>query len=116
MLDGIFVPVLQVFSMVALSQDPSDTTSGQVVSSASHVSCSSTDEEATLKELRSQLKRSFFTFINTILHNDAFPVITGRGQDVVWMVLMSVADGALHFPDPVVRRQMSLLTLKSSCF
>ena len=55
-----------------------------------------------MTELRSQLKRSFFTFINTILHNEAFPVISGKGQDVVWMVLMSVADGALHFPDPVV--------------
>ncbi|XP_075252322.1 exportin-T-like isoform X2 [Convolutriloba macropyga] len=99
MLDGIFVPVLQVFSMVALSQDPHPTTEP-----SSQQQLNLVEDEATMTELRSQLKRSFFTFINTILHNEAFPVISGKGQDVVWMVLMSVADGALHFPDPVTQK------------
>ena len=63
--------------------------------------------DGTIREMRSQIKRSFFTFINTILHNDAFPVIACQGQNAVWTVLQSVADGALHFPDPVVSTSIS---------
>ena len=64
--------------------------------------CDSGGSDASVREMRSQIKRSYFSFINTLLHNDAFPVIACQGQHVVWTVLQSVADGALHFPDPVV--------------